>query len=122
MFRTYVIAASLTVALVVAGTAGAAHHPKSHLIRTSSKSASSSARSDSYRVIYLKFPAMPTPPTPWVDPNACENSGNDCTDLQACEYWGENCGSLTAADLAGETGSTDPSASDQTTSTDASGT
>jgi hypothetical protein len=53
------------------------------------------------RVIYIDIPVS-APPAPFVDPSACQDSGNGCSDLEACEYWGENCGSLTAADLSAD--------------------
>jgi hypothetical protein len=48
---------------------------------------------------YVYYPAATPTANPAPDPNACADSGNDCTALQLCEFYGENCGSLTAADL-----------------------
>ncbi len=42
---------------------------------------------------YIYVPG-PTTPTVIVDPNECQDSGTNCSDLQACEFWGENCGSI----------------------------
>ena len=42
---------------------------------------------------YIYYPAPPTPPQPYVDPNECEDNGTNCTDAQLCEFWGENCDS-----------------------------
>jgi hypothetical protein len=37
-------------------------------------------------------PGVPGPP--YVDPNACADSGTDCTDQQLCDLWGMNCNSI----------------------------
>jgi hypothetical protein len=45
--------------------------------------------------LYIYVPG-PSTPTAYVDPNECQDSGTNCTDVQACEFWGENCGSIPA--------------------------
>ena len=45
-------------------------------------------------IIYIVGVGPKTPPIPVIDPNECQDSGNNCTDQQACQYWGMNCGSV----------------------------
>jgi hypothetical protein len=123
--RGSAIALGLTLAVVTAAAASAAtqsaSHPVSHgghargghgtrpggtRIRT--------APAVSPRVIYIDVPAVANP-APYVDPNACQDSGIGCTAAQACVYWGEcdatSFAQSTAA-TATDTTATDPAATD----------
>jgi hypothetical protein len=47
---------------------------------------------------YIYVPAPATAPSSYVDPNECQDNGNDCTDQQLCQFWGENCDSQAPVD------------------------
>ena len=84
-----------TTAVHELGQSKAVH--KSRAIKTakaSKKAAAKSSKQAVHPVIYIYQPAPATPPSTYVDPNACEDSGNSCTDQQACEYWGMNCDAI----------------------------
>ena len=86
--------------------------PKPTTVQTLSKPSTA-------RIIYIDVPVVPSS-QPYVDPNACADSGNDCTTAQLCEYWGEDCdgstdsGQTTDPGLT-DSGATDPSAAGQST-------
>jgi hypothetical protein len=118
--RTSILTAAAMLALAVPAAAGArsvttfrvakettAHHDlgqsvavhKSRAIKTgkaSKKAAGKSSKQSVHPVIYIKVPGPATPPSAVVDPNECQDSGNNCTDQQACEYWGMNCDSISS--------------------------
>jgi hypothetical protein len=149
--RTSIITAAVMLTLVVPAAAGAASaradttfrfaketvagHKlgqsqavhKNRAIKTakaSKKAAAKSSKQAVHPVIYIYEPAPATPPSTSVDPNACEDSGNSCTDQQACEYWGMNCDAIsttadqtttTPAAAAAPTDTTPPSPTTTTT-------
>ncbi len=70
---------------------------KSHTAKTSSASKISTGKSSKPRI----YPYVPQPleaSSPVADPNDCQGSAYNCTDLQACELWGMNCSSVRASD------------------------
>ena len=112
-----VAAAAALVALSLAAVAGA--HPvvaptthlkraagsaSHHAHKTRTVKVTKTSGADSSRVIYIHEPGITPSSATVVDPNACQDSGTDCTDEQACQFWGENCGSLPAADQLGAAG------------------
>src|SRR5579864_8970452 len=73
----------------------AAH--KNHAVKTgkaSKHAVGKSSKQSSSPVIYIKVPGPASPPSAVVDPNECQDSGNNCTDQQACQYWGMNCDAI----------------------------
>ena len=115
--RTSILTAAAILALAVTAAAGAravttfqvakettaAHEfgqslavHKNRAVKTgkaSKKAASKSSKQSVHPVIYIKVPG-PANPSTFVDPNECQDSGNNCTDQQACQYWGMNCDSI----------------------------
>jgi hypothetical protein len=133
--RIAIILAGAALALAVPAVSSAttkhqrtAHHPKLATVKKSSKAAkrtkSVGPLVPARPPIYIDIPGTYVSPT--ADPNACQDSGNNCTALGACAYWSLGCDSLSADDQAalqednltpGDTTSSVDSASDQPGST-----
>jgi len=45
---------------------------------------------------YIYAPGPVAGSSTFVDPNECQDNGDNCTDAQLCQYWGENCDSMAA--------------------------
>jgi hypothetical protein len=93
---TFRVAKKVTVAHDL-GQSLAVH--KSHASKSgkaSKHAAGESSKQSVGPVIYIHVPGPSTPPSAVVDPNECQDSGNNCTDQQACEFWGMNCDSISA--------------------------
>lgn len=90
-----------TVSFHGSGQSRSAH--ESHAGKTSNASKIStgkSSKSTAYPVTYIFVPNPLVASSPVADPNPCQDSGSNCTDLQACAFWGMNCSGVGTPDQA----------------------
>lgn len=83
---------------------------KSHKLKTSKVSKKAAGKSSKvsktasgersklpvYPVTYILVPGPLLTSGSAVDPNECQDTGDNCSDQQACQFWGMNCDSVDA--------------------------